>query len=128
MSDAGVRLMIIRLFVAGITLAAIAGAAVAIFSRESGEPIMETTSRSGDDYFTAYSLIRDSDLIVLATFVSETEERVHPRNPVTGSTRDTRVDLLRTYSVLETIRGSEKVGRKSWFGTRLRTKGPTDSP
>jgi hypothetical protein len=102
--------MTMRLFALGLILAAIAGAAFAIFDPGDADP--EEANLGGDyfDFLTAPDLVRAADLIVVAEFLIEREERVDLISPVTGASAGFRDDVLRSYRIKETVKGEEESG------------------
>jgi hypothetical protein len=58
------------------------------------------------DYFSISELVEDSDAIVVARFVDEEREVVELRSPTVSTSGATRTDLIRSYEVVETIKGN----------------------
>jgi hypothetical protein len=88
-----------------VAVSLVAGGVLAIVLLLQTGPIVGQDSGDWPDYFTANDLVKASDLIVVAQFVDEVEERVEVESPVTENSGVFREDVIRTYRVLEIIKG-----------------------
>lgn len=74
-----------------------------VFSPETHT--VRTSDGDWPDYYEVGTLISDSDLVVIAHFRGETRERVEIPSPVVEHSGMFRMDIMRTYQVVDVIKG-----------------------